>query len=68
MVAVAWNPDRLLALAEAAHAEQTVLISMGRLASPQEIADVAVFLLSERASYLTGQALMVEGGALRSLL
>ncbi|RDI96116.1 SDR family NAD(P)-dependent oxidoreductase [Meiothermus sp. QL-1] len=53
---------------EAAHAEQTALIPMSRLASPQEIADVAVFLLSERASYLTGQALMVEGGALRSLL
>jgi len=35
---------------------------------PQEIADVAVFLLSARASYLTGQAIMVDGGAIRGLL
>lgn len=53
---------------EAAYAQQTAQIPAGRMASPQEIADVAAFLLSARASYLTGQAIMVEGGAIRGLL
>ncbi|MCS7067283.1 MAG: SDR family oxidoreductase [Meiothermus sp.] len=53
---------------EAAYAQQTAQIPAGRMASPQEIADVAAFLLSARASYLTGQAIMVEGGAIRGLV
>jgi 3-oxoacyl-[acyl-carrier protein] reductase len=35
---------------------------LGRLAEPGEIADVIVFLLSERASYVTGAAWSVDGG------
>jgi 3-oxoacyl-[acyl-carrier protein] reductase len=53
---------------EAAYAQQAAQIPAGRMASPQEIANVAVFLLSARASYLTGQAIMVEGGVIRGLL
>lgn len=53
---------------EAAYAQQAAQIPAGRMALPQEIADVAVFLLSARASYLTGQAIMVDGGAIRGLL
>ncbi|MEC1436301.1 elongation factor P 5-aminopentanone reductase [Bacillus spizizenii] len=37
-------------------------IPIGRLARPQEIADATVFLLSEKASYITGQILSVNGG------
>jgi 3-oxoacyl-[acyl-carrier protein] reductase len=35
---------------------------LGRLAEPAEIADVIVFLLSERAAYVTGAAWSVDGG------
>src|SRR5581483_2548004 len=35
---------------------------LGRLAEPGEIADVIVFLLSPRASYVTGAAWSADGG------
>jgi 3-oxoacyl-[acyl-carrier protein] reductase len=35
---------------------------LGRLAEPEEIADVIVFLASDRASYVTGAAWSVDGG------
>lgn len=35
---------------------------MGRLGKPSEIAEAAAFLLSERASFITGQTLAVDGG------
>lgn len=37
-------------------------IPMGRLAEPSEIADPVVYLASDRASYITGQTLVVDGG------
>ena len=35
---------------------------MGRLGRPQEVATLAVFLASDEASYITGQAHLVDGG------
>ena len=35
---------------------------LGRLAEPEEIAAVIVFLLSDRASYVTGAAWSADGG------
>jgi 3-oxoacyl-[acyl-carrier protein] reductase len=43
-------------------------IPVGRLGEPEEIAAVIVFLCSARASYVTGQFIVVDGGSLRSLL
>jgi len=37
-------------------------IPMGRFARPEEIADAAAFLVSDRAQYITGQIIHVSGG------
>ena len=37
-------------------------IALGRIGVPEEIADVAVFLASNAARYMTGQELLVDGG------
>lgn len=42
-------------------------IPLRRLGQAEEIGDVAAFLSSERASYLTGVSLQVDGGAIRSI-
>ena len=38
--------------------------AMGRLAEPEEIADAVVYLCSERASFITGHDLVVDGGVM----
>ncbi|MGN6820434.1 MAG: SDR family oxidoreductase [Sphingomonas sp.] len=42
-------------------------IPIGRYGDPAEFAAVATFLCSERASYVTGSKIRVDGGAIRSL-
>lgn len=37
---------------------------MGRAAQPQEIIDVVLFVASDKASYLTGENILVDGGRL----
>jgi len=44
------------------------LIPAGRLGRPEEFASVVAFLASERASYVNGVSLTIDGGATRSLL
>jgi 3-oxoacyl-[acyl-carrier protein] reductase len=43
-------------------------IPMGRLGEPREFAALAAFLASERASYITGSSIAVDGGWIRSLI
>jgi 3-oxoacyl-[acyl-carrier protein] reductase len=42
-------------------------IPLRRLAQPEEVADAIVWLASERASYVTGQTILVDGGVYRGL-
>jgi 3-oxoacyl-[acyl-carrier protein] reductase len=71
--------ERLIHLAEAvseregktideAYAGWESEIPMGRLADPSELGAVAAFLCSERASYVTGQSLAVDGGWIKGLM
>ncbi len=51
------DPEKLAALNAA--------IPMGRMADPQEIADVVVFLASGKAAYLTSTTVFVDGGIMQ---
>lgn len=42
-------------------------IPAGRYGQPQEFADVVAFLASERASYVTGGRIRVDGGAIKAI-
>ena len=54
--------------AAAAEVEAQIVheVPLGRLGEPAEVADVIVFLASERASFVTGTLLAVDGGVVRS--
>jgi 3-oxoacyl-[acyl-carrier protein] reductase len=42
-------------------------VPLKRLGEPREIADTIVWLASERASYITGQTILVDGGIYKGL-
>lgn len=60
--------DRIVSMAgsrAAAEAAAAAEVPAGRLGEPEEMAAAAAFLCSERASYITGVALLVDGGLTR---
>lgn len=42
-------------------------IPLGRLGKPEEVADAIVWLASDRASFITGQTILVDGGMYKGL-
>lgn len=76
--AVEWGPDnvRVISIAPGNVSSDNVVELMGaerfqamaatsplgRLGTPEEIADVVAFVASDRASFMTGQTILVDGG------
>ena len=42
-------------------------VPAGRLGQPEEYGDLVAFLCSERAAYITGASIPIDGGLLRSV-
>lgn len=54
--------DLVAAMPEAKRCEAEREIPLGHMGTPLDVARVAAFLLSERASYITGATIRVDGG------
>lgn len=58
------DTDMTRALNESQREALIKMVPVGRVAKPSEIADMVAFLASDKAAYITGQTLHVNGGML----
>lgn len=54
--------DMTAAMPEKAQEKVLTMIPMGKMGQPEDIANAVLFLASEKASYITGQVISVNGG------
>jgi 3-oxoacyl-[acyl-carrier protein] reductase len=58
------DTDMARSIGPAKYQERLDSIKMGRVGTPQEVANVALFLASDLSTYVTGQVIGVDGGML----
>ena len=56
--------DRFKAVLEEKFASKINDVPFGRLAEPEEVANLCLFLASDQSSYMTGQIIGIDGGAI----
>lgn len=56
------DTDMTSGLTDKARKAALGMIPMKRIGSPEDVSDLVSFLVSERASYITGQVIQVDGG------
>jgi NAD(P)-dependent dehydrogenase (short-subunit alcohol dehydrogenase family) len=56
------NTPLLATISPERRAKLTALHPLGRLGEPEDVAHMALFLLSDQAAWITGQAIAVDGG------
>lgn len=54
--------EMIEAMTDQAREAMTGMIPFGRIGTPEEVADVVLFLASDAARYITGQVIAVDGG------
>jgi NAD(P)-dependent dehydrogenase (short-subunit alcohol dehydrogenase family) len=59
---IVWEGELRGMTPDAVRAEYVSLTPMGRIEEPEDVADVVVFLASDAARFMTGQAINVTGG------
>ena len=52
---------------EELQADAAKAYALGRIATPEDVADLVAFLVSARASFVTGICITVDGGATRGV-
>ncbi len=59
--------ERLKRPLEEINREMAAEVPLGRYGTAEEVADLVVFLASERASYITGTTIQIDGGLVRGI-